>query len=149
MPSRIRIVSRAGVPFLKQTIASRRTATLGSRDGELVEQRPVRVDVAGMRPREPFERDQGRAAHGRAVVLEPAAEQLELLAEAELGDRPVGERAHPVVVAPARRLDLVGPFAAERGELALQATLRVLVRERGGLREIHQLPPSERGPGPT
>ena len=31
MPSRITIVSRAGVPFLKQTIASRRTATFGSR----------------------------------------------------------------------------------------------------------------------
>ncbi len=31
IPSRITIVSRAGVPFRKQTIASRRTATLGSR----------------------------------------------------------------------------------------------------------------------
>ena len=42
IPSRITIVSRAGVPFLKQTIASRRTATFGIARSQLVEQRPVR-----------------------------------------------------------------------------------------------------------
>ena len=79
---------------------------------ELVEQRPVRVDVAGMVAREPLERDQGRAANGWALVLEPAAQQLELLAEPKLRDRAVRDGTHPVVGVARRRLDLVVPLAA-------------------------------------
>ncbi len=57
--------------------------------GELVEQRAERVDVAGVVPREALERDERRSARGRALVLEAAAQQLELLPEPELRDRPV------------------------------------------------------------
>ena len=119
MPSRITIVSRAGEPFLKHTIASRRTATFGSRAASSWSSGRNELMSPGMCAREAFERDQRRPAHRRAVVLEPATEQVELLAEAELRDRAVGERAHPVVVVAGGMLDLVGPLAAERRELLL------------------------------
>ena len=101
-----------------------------------------------MRPRETFEGDQGRAADGRAVILEPPAEQLELLAIAELRDRPISDGAHAVVGVTGGGFELVGPLAAECRKLALQSLLGVLVRERRGLGEIHQALGSGRGPGP-
>ena len=55
---------------------------------KLVQQRSERVHVAGVRSREALERDERRASRGGAVVLEAAAEELELLAEPELRDRP-------------------------------------------------------------
>ena len=55
-----------------------------------------------------------RAARGRAVVLEPAPEELELLAEAELADRAIRDRALPVVAAAGRRFELVVPLLAQR-----------------------------------
>ena len=104
---------------------------------EVVEEWPERVDVSRMRAREAFERDQCRSAHRRALVLEAAAQQLDLLAEAELGDRTVGDRTNPVVGVAGRRLDLVAPLAAQRRELALEPALGVLVGEGRCLRQIH------------
>jgi hypothetical protein len=79
---------------------------------------------------EQLERDQRRSPAGRALVLEPAAEQLRLLPEAELPDRPVGDGALTVVVRAGRGLELVGPLRAQPGQLALGA----LLRERRSLR---------------
>ena len=87
------IVPRSADPFRRQTIASRRTAAFGSRAASSCRSGPVRVDVAGMVARERLQRDQRRAARARALVLEPPPEQLELLPEAELRDRPVADAA--------------------------------------------------------
>src|SRR5262249_19969776 len=54
---------------------------------QLVQQRANGVDDTGMLAREALEREQRRAAARRALVLEPAAEELRLLPEAELPDR--------------------------------------------------------------
>ena len=89
-----------------------------------MQHRALRVDGARRVAREQLERDQRRAAAGRALVVEPAREQLDLLAEAELADRAVGDRPLAVVGAARRALDLVLPLAAEVGELALVPRLR-------------------------
>src|SRR5688572_31825648 len=47
---------------------------------ELVQRRPDAVDDAGRVPREELEREQRGSAARRALVLEPAAQQLDLLA---------------------------------------------------------------------
>jgi hypothetical protein len=73
--------------------------------------------------RHKLEREERRAAARRALVLEAAPEQLQLLAVAELADRAVGERTLAEVLAPRRALDLVLPLRAERGQLALGAAL--------------------------
>ena len=93
-----------------------------------MEQRAVCVDVAGMVAREQLERQQGRAATRRAVVLQASPQQLELLPVAELPDRPVRERALAEVGAPRRTLDLVLPARPQLGELPLGALLGELVR---------------------
>jgi hypothetical protein len=77
-----------------------------------VEQGPDLVDEAGMVAREQLQRDQRRSAAGRALVLESTAEQLGLLPEAELPDRPVRDGALLVVVRAGRGLELVGPLRA-------------------------------------
>ena len=82
-----------------------------------------------MLTREELERDQRRAAAGRALVVEPAPQQLRLLAVPELSDRTVGHRALAVVGGTRRSLELVLPFRPQRGELALRA----LLCERGRL----------------
>ena len=80
--------------------------------------------------REQLERDQRRAAARRALVLDSSPQQLGLLAEAELANRPVGDGALPVVVRTGRCFELVGPLASKPGQLAL----RPLLGERGPLR---------------
>ena len=80
--------------------------------------------------RKQLERDQRRSPAGRALVVDSAAEQLRLLAKAELSDRPVGDGALSVVVRTGRGLELVCPLRAQPGQLALGA----LLRERGSLR---------------
>jgi hypothetical protein len=97
---------------------------------QLVEQRADGIDEAGMLARQQLERDQRRAAAGRAFVVEPSAEQLGLLSKAELSDRPVGDGTLPVVVRPRRGLELVAPLRPQPGQL----TLCALLRERGSLR---------------
>src|SRR6476620_3524887 len=117
---------------------------------ELVERGPVCVDITRVVGRERGERDQGRAARRRALVLEPTADELELLPEAELADRPERLAADAVVDAPRRRLELVVPLCAEGRELLLVARLageRVGVR--GCLRELHQTAENDRAAGPT
>ena len=99
--------------------------------------------------REPFERDQRRAARGRGLVLEPAPEQLELLAEAELRDRAVGLRADAVVGAAGGVLELVVPLLAQRRERLLVAGGRELVGASRGLGERHAIDEAGRAPGPT
>lgn len=88
------------------------------------------IDETGMLAGEQLERDQRGAPTGRAFVLEPAAEQLGLLPEAELADRPVGDGALLVVARPGCGLELIGPLRAQPCELTLGAALR----ERGSLR---------------
>ena len=83
-----------------------------------------------MLAREELERDQGRAAAGRALVFEAPAKQLRLLPEAELPDRPVRNSPFAVVVRTGCGLELVGPLRPEPGQLALGT----LLGERGSLR---------------
>jgi hypothetical protein len=90
---------------------------------EPVEQRPVGVDVARVVAREQLQREERRAAGRRALVLQPAPQQLELLAVAELADRAVGERALAEVGASRGALDLVLPLRPVSGELGLGASL--------------------------
>ena len=99
---------------------------------QLVEQRSNLVDEPGMVARKQLQRDQRRSPARRALVLDPPAEQLRLLPETELPDRPVGDGAFPVVVGAGRSLQLVGPLRPQPGELALGAALRERVSLRSG-----------------
>ena len=85
-----------------------------------------------MLAREELERDQGRAAAGRALVLEAPAKQLGLLTEAELPDRPVGNSAFPVVVRTGRGFELIRPLRAKPRQLALGPLLGQRSSFRGG-----------------
>jgi hypothetical protein len=115
-----------------------------------VERRAHRVDRAGRVPREQLEGDQRGAAAGRALVVEPAREQLDLLPEAELADRPVGDRALAVVAVAGLRLDLVLPLPAQVCQCPLVARLRERVRLGRCLGERQDgAAVSERGAGPT
>jgi hypothetical protein len=88
--------------------------------------------------REGGQGDERRAAGGRALVLEAPADQLELLAEAELRDRPVRDSTNPVVGVASACLDLVVPLDTQRCELTLVARRACeLVRPGGSLRETH------------
>jgi hypothetical protein len=85
--------------------------------------------------RERLERHERRAAARRAVVLQPAAEELRLLAEAELRDRAVRLCADAEVGVARRHLELVVPLEPQRRERLLVARVRELLRLRGGLCE--------------
>ena len=141
-------MSRCGEPFRSASTASRRTVSFGSRVASSCSIDLAAFVGAGRVARELLEREQRRAAAGRALVVEPAPQQLLLLAEAELRERAVGERAHAVVGVPGGGLDLVRPLLAQVREPALVARLGELVRARGGLGE-GQAGCSERGAGPT
>src|SRR5207237_9038466 len=67
------------------------------------------------------------AAAGRALVLEPSAQEFELLPEAELTDRPIGNGPLPVVVTASGSFELVVPLGPQLGQLALSAVLRETV----------------------
>src|SRR4029079_9694701 len=117
---------------------------------QLVEAWPGAGRVARMIRRERAQRRQGRAARARALVLEPAPEQLELLAEAELGDRSIGKPTDAVVAAAGGGLDLVVPARPQLGKLALRSRRAgKLLGARRGLGELHQTAESERDAGPT
>jgi hypothetical protein len=92
-----------------------------------VEQRAVGVHRRRPVPGEQLEREQRRAAGGRALVLEPAPQELKLLAVAELADRAVGDGALAEIRAARRAFELVVPLGAERGKLALGAGRRQLI----------------------
>ena len=104
---------------------------------EIVEERAKRVDVAGMRSGEALERDERGAACRRALVLESATEQLELLAEAKLRDGPVRLSANAVVGVAGTRLDLLVPLGAKLRERALVTSLRECVRLGSRLGDRH------------
>ena len=106
------------------------------------------MTAPGRVAREQLERDQRRAAAGRRLVVETAAEQLDLLAEPELSDGPVGDRPLAVVGDARGAFDLVLPLAPQIGELALLALLGECVGLRRRLGE-RQASSSERGAGPT
>src|SRR4029453_14007224 len=111
-----------------------------------VQERPHTVHEARMVPRQKLQREERRAAAGRARVLEPAAQELGLLVEAELSDRAVGDRALLIVLAPRGGFEVFVDRAAEIGERAL-----VLgpPRPRDGLCERQLVAVIERGAGPT
>jgi hypothetical protein len=88
-----------------------------------VQQRPNAVDRRRRIAREQLQRDERRAAARRALVVEPAPQQFDLLLEAELPDRTVGDRPLPEVAAAREPLDLVCPLRAQLGELLLGAAL--------------------------
>jgi hypothetical protein len=110
-----------------------------------------RVDRSRTLAREQLERDQRRAAAGRALVVEAAPEQLDLLTEAKLTDCPVGDGALAVVGAPRGALDLVVPLSAQVGELAFVARPGEGVSLGRCLLERQDAwsPFNERGAGPT
>ena len=99
----------------------------------------------GMRPREKLQREERRAARGRALVFEPTAEELGLLVEAELADRAIRDRPLPVVAAPRRGLELVVDRPPEVGEGALVVSSRRARPPRRG----QSTDASERAGGPT
>ena len=113
-----------------------------------MENRAHGVDRCRPIAREQLERDERRPTNGRALVLEPAAEELELLAKSELADRAICHGTLTVVRAPRDALDLVCPLGAQIGELALGSLLGELLRLRSCLLE-RQTELSERWVGPT
>ena len=90
---------------------------------ELVQARANVVDQARMVAGEELERDERRAAASRALVLEPPAEQLGLLAVAELTDRAIGDCPLAVVGRPGETFDLVLPLRSQPGERLFLAAL--------------------------
>jgi hypothetical protein len=97
-----------------------------------VEQRALRVDGGGPVAREQLERKESGATRRRTFVLEPAPQELELLAVAELADRAVGDGALAEIGAPRCALEFVVPLRPECRELALGAGRRQLVGLSGG-----------------
>jgi hypothetical protein len=93
-----------------------------------VKERAVGVDVARVVPREELEREERGAAARRALVLEAAPEQFELLAVAKLPDRAIRQRTFAEIGAAGRTFDLVLPLRAVRCELSLLAPLGQLGR---------------------
>jgi len=87
---------------------------------------------------------EGLAEAGANLVLcarrvercEAAAEELQLLAEAELADGAIRDGPLLVVGAARLALDLVRPLRAHLGELALGPSPRQLVGRRSGLRQV-------------
>src|SRR5262249_4639463 len=116
---------------------------------ERVEQRPDGVDRSRAVARQKLERDQRRPATGRALVLDAAPEQLELLTKAELADRAVRDGPLLVARAAGRGLDLLVPLRPKLGKLSLGPALRQLVRLGGGFGEGQLTAARLRGAGPT
>jgi hypothetical protein len=115
-----------------------------------VQRRAHRVDRPRGVAREQLQRDERRAAAGRALVVEPAREQLDLLAEPELADSAVGDRSLAVVGAAGAALDLVLPLPPQIRQPPLVARLREGLGLGGCLLERQDgAPVSERGAGPT
>ena len=72
---------------------------------ELVQQWAHRVDEPRVVAGEQLERDQGRAAAGRALVFEPPSQELRLLPKAELADRPIRDSSLAHALSSARASD--------------------------------------------
>src|SRR5439155_26970350 len=113
-----------------------------------VQERAHRVHDSWVIAREQLEREQRRASARRALVLQPAAQQLFLLAKAELPDGSIGCRPLAVIGRSRCRLELVGPGRTQAGALTFVAALGESVRFDPGLGEA-QTDVSERSAGPT
>src|SRR5581483_7514244 len=107
------------------------------RRDERVQQRAHAVHGARMVAGQQLERQERRAARGRARVVEPASQELLLRTPAELPDRPERDGALAKVRAPRGALELVLPRRAQLREVALGARLRELVRLRRRFGERH------------
>src|SRR6478735_4937299 len=105
---------------------------------QLVQERPDVVDHARMIPRELLECEQRRAAHGRAVVFEPASQELNLGPEAKLPDRAIRDGALSEIRGACRGLELLVPLRPQLRELALLPVLRELVGLGCSVCERHQ-----------
>ena len=77
-----------------------------------MQHRPDRVDDARAVLRQELHREECGTARRRALIVEPAPKELELLPEAELADRPIRNRTLSIVAAPGCPLELVGPLLA-------------------------------------
>src|SRR4051794_31556788 len=87
--------------------------------------------------REQLDGEERRAACGRALVVEPASQELLLRAPAELPDRTIGDGSLAKIAAARRSLEVVAPGRAKVRELALRPGLRELVCLRCGLCKRH------------
>src|SRR5204862_424110 len=96
-----------------------------------------------------LERYQGGAPAGRALVLQPAPQELGLLPKPELPDGAISDRALAVVGMPYDCLDLVAPLGTELRQLLLRARLGERIRLRGRLGERQLTAARLRGAGPT
>ena len=102
-----------------------------------MQERPDLVDDARIPAGEELNRDERVASRRRTLVLQPAAKQLELLAEPEETDRAVRHGTLAVVGAAGRGFDLVVPLLSQRCELAFRASLGKLVRLRRRFEKSH------------
>jgi hypothetical protein len=84
-----------------------------------VQQRAIGVHRRGTVARQKLQRQERRAAGRGALVLEAAAQELQLLAEPELPDRAIGDGALTEVGAARGALELVVPLRAQGRELGL------------------------------
>jgi hypothetical protein len=114
-----RVAIRRTVPQAQDREAPDRL--VGIRRGQRVQERAIGVHRRRAVPGKQLQRQQRRAAGSRALVLEPAAQELELLAVSKLADRAVGDGALAEIRAPRRAFELVVPLGAQRGELAFGA----------------------------
>ena len=121
------------------------------RGQEPMEYRAGRVDCRRRVPREQLERDERRAAARRTLILKSASEQLELLAEPELPDRSIRDRALAIVAAASCTFELVRPFQPKIRELAFRPPVGELLGLRSCFlqRQEATSPFSDRGAGPT
>ena len=145
-----RVAVRRAVPEAEDRQASYCLVVVGAPQG--VQLRTDGVHRSGTVPREELERDQRRSAAGGTLVAEPAAEQLDLLPEAELADCAVRDRPLAVVGASGSTFDLVFPLPAQVGKLSLLPLRGEVGGSSGclGERQEGAWPPfSERGAGPT
>ena len=119
----------------------------------MMKERASAVDDARAVAGEELDREERGAATGGALILEPSAQQLELLAVTELPDGAVGDRTLSVVLRAGRALELVGPRGPQVGELTLGVPpCREGIRGERRLGEGgqgRQTEASERVPGPT
>src|SRR5438067_5878736 len=99
--------------------------------------------------RQPLEREQRRAADSRAVVVEPAPQQLLLGPEPELADRAVGDGALAEVADARGGFELLVPLCPQLGHATLVSRLREFIGLGRGLGEGRQRSASVRGGGPT
>ena len=122
------------MPFLKQTIASRRTATFGSRAASSWSSGRYALTSPGCVRERPSSAISAEPRTAGLSSSKPRRSSSSFWRKRNCAIDAVCQRANPVVGVARGRLDLVVPLAAKRRELALEPALRVLVGEGRGLR---------------